>query len=109
MRKVIIAFSVLFFLIPATGILQSTANAEKDIPSYAKWGRLAMKKTMEKYPDADIIDYLHKGKEVKEHSTVEKFKLWLKGDDREFGVFINIEFNTASEKIMNITFKETPN
>lgn len=111
MRKLILFLTVLFLLIPAINAapnyLPNTASAEKDVPSYAKWGRLAMTKTTEKYPDANIIDYLHKGKNVKNNSTVEKFKLWLRENDKEFGVFITIEFNTASEKIMKITFKET--
>lgn len=85
-----------------------TANAQhKPIPPYAKFGKLAMEKTHEKYPNAKIIDYLHIGRITGPHSSTEKFKLWLKDNSREFGVFVNIEFNNKTEKVMNITFKET--
>lgn len=79
----------------------------EEIPPYAKWGRLAMKETKEKYPEAAIIDYLHIGKTVENEKTTEKFKLWLRGKDKEFGVFININYNTATEKVLEITMEET--
>ncbi|MFB4168954.1 YqzG/YhdC family protein [Virgibacillus sp. JSM 102003] len=110
MRLLLISFSV-FLLLSPTNLgaypLQQIAVAEKDIPSYAKWGRMAMKETKAKYPNAAIIDYLHRGRETKDGSTIEKFKLWLKEDNREFGVFINIEFNTETEKVIDITFRES--
>jgi hypothetical protein len=84
------------------------ANAQqKPIPHYAKWGTLAMEKTQEKYPNAKIIDYLHIGRITGSHSSTENFKLWLKENSREFGVFVHIEFNNKTEKVMRITFKET--
>nr|WP_244440954.1 YqzG/YhdC family protein [Neobacillus jeddahensis] len=82
-------------------------NAQKPIPPYAKWGTLAMKKTHERYPHADIIDYLHIGRRSGPRTSTERFKLWLKDNKKEFGVFINIEFNTQTEKVVKITFKET--
>lgn len=110
MRLLLISFSVILLLF-STNLeafpVQQSASAEKDIPSYAKWGRMAMKETKAKYPDADIIDYLHRGSETKDGSTIEKFKLWLKENDKEFGVFINIEFNTKTDKVINITFRES--
>ncbi|SDQ10927.1 Protein of unknown function [Virgibacillus subterraneus] len=110
MRLLLISFSV-FLLLFSSNLeafpVQQIAVAEKDIPSYAKWGRMAMKETQAKYPNADIIDYLHRGRETKEGSTIEKFKLWLKENDKEFGVFINIEFNTETEKVIDITFRES--
>ncbi|WP_438318929.1 DUF3889 domain-containing protein [Sporosarcina sp. FA9] len=45
--------------------------------------------------------------EIKEHSVIEKFKLWLRDGDHEFGVFVRIEYSTETEKVMNIQFKET--
>lgn len=87
----------------------STAFAQqKPIPPYAKWGQLAVKETQKKYPNARVVDYLHIGKVSGEHSSKEKFKLWLKGTQKEFGVFVDIEFNNETEKVINITLKETP-
>jgi hypothetical protein len=81
---------------------------EDGVPSYAKWGQLAVKETKSRYPNAKVIDYLHIGKETKsETTTLEKFKLWLKEDKREFGVFIDIEYNTETDELINISFEET--
>ncbi|MEH7354042.1 DUF3889 domain-containing protein [Neobacillus drentensis] len=87
--------------------LNTAIAQQKPIPPYAKWGTLAMEKTHEKYPNAKIIDYLHIGRISGPHSTTEKFKLWLKDNSREFGVFVNIEFNNKTEKVIKVTFKET--
>ncbi|MGF9966961.1 YqzG/YhdC family protein [Bacillus rhizoplanae] len=79
-------------------------------PPYAKWGKLAVQQTKEKYPQADIIDYLHIGRRPKTVNTsVEKFKLWLRDKNgKEFGVFVDVEFETNTEKFITIHFKETP-
>ena len=82
-------------------------NAQQEAPAYAKWGILAMKETQKRYPDAKIIDYLHQGSELKEIVTIEKFKLWLKNGDKEFGVFVSIVFVTKTEKLVMIEFQET--
>ena len=57
--------------------------------------------------DATIIDYLHEGSESKGDSTIEKFKLWLKDGDHEFGVFVRIEYISATEEVVVINFQET--
>jgi hypothetical protein len=81
--------------------------AQQEVPPYAKWGQIALKKTKEKYPQADIVDYLHIGKEKgTEHST-EKFKLWLKEDSKEFGVLVDIKFHNETEQIIDINYTET--
>ncbi|WP_042220920.1 YqzG/YhdC family protein [Oceanobacillus manasiensis] len=76
-------------------------------PAYAKWGKIAMKETKAKYPNADIIDYLHEGSRKNGDSEVEMFKLWLKQDNKEFGVYVNIEYKPETEEVTSITFKET--
>ncbi|MEG0471335.1 MAG: DUF3889 domain-containing protein [Solibacillus sp.] len=80
---------------------------EKEVPAYAKWGGIAMQKTKEKYPKASIIDYLHIGREEELNISTEKFKLWLREGDREFGVFIDITFDRQTEQIINITLTKT--
>lgn len=111
MRKLLIGLfaTIIFFsasVIPLN-LLNTAIAQQKPIPPYAKWGTLAMEKTHEKYPNAKIIDYLHIGRISGPHSTTEKFKLWLKDNSREFGVFVNIEFNNKTEKVIKVTFKET--
>ncbi len=81
---------------------------EMTTPAYAKWGRLAMQKIMAKYPTADVIDYLHIGREVGTVTSVEKFKLWLRAEDnREFGVYVDIIFNNQTEEVVDIKYTET--
>lgn len=76
-------------------------------PEYAKWGRIAMQQASDKY-HASIIDYKHIGRSiVKAGVAEEKFKLWLRDNDREFGVLITIQFYTANDQIITIRFEET--
>lgn len=82
-------------------------HAQKIEPLYAKWGIITLKKTKEKYPNSQIIDYLHIGREEKLSTSIEKFKLRLREDNREFSVFVYIEFITKTEEIVHITFRET--
>lgn len=57
---------LLLLCLPAVLIQgQSQAAAEARVQSYEEYGRVAMKKTMEKYPGAQITDYLHVGEEDK--------------------------------------------
>lgn len=89
-------------------IIETAYAQQKPIPPYAKWGVLALKKTKEKYPNAKVIDYLHIGRVAGPNTSTEKFKLWLKDNQKEFGVFVDIEFANKTEDVVNITFKETP-
>lgn len=111
MKKLLISIYVtVFFFSGSMNPLTSfnTAHAQqKPIPPYAKWGTLALQKTQEKYPQAKIIDYLHIGRTSGPQSSIEKFKLWLKENGKEFGVYINIEFNNETEKVLKVTFEET--
>ena len=107
MRKTFLALGIFTIVNAAPTLIPTIAHAQQEIPAYAKWGRLAMQETQSKYPHANIIDYLHEGSELKGNSTVEKFKLWLRDADHEFGVFVRIEYATDTEKVIAITFQET--
>ncbi|WP_237582641.1 DUF3889 domain-containing protein [Pontibacillus yanchengensis] len=93
------------FAIPSSQPYQSV-GAQPEVPSYAKWGRMAVKKTQEKYPNAKVKDYLHIGKSSKNGTSVEQFKLWVKEDDKEFPVYVDIEFETKTDKFISITIKK---
>ena len=86
--------------------LETVVHAERPTPPYAKWGNIAVEKTKEKYPDAEVVDYLHVGQEDRGNHSIEKFKLWLKDKDKEFGVLVHIEFNKSTEQLVDITYKE---
>ena len=66
-----------------------------------------MKTAKEKYPKADIIDYLHIGRVDRDDVSTEKFKLWLKEDGKEFGLFIDIDFYRSNEQVKQIHVKKS--
>lgn len=108
MRKIFLALGMFIFIYSAALQFPISAHAQQEIPSYAKWSRLAIKETQLKYPNANIIDYLHKGSESKKDSTFETFKLWLRDHhNNEFGVFVRVEYNTKTDSLINIEFQET--
>lgn len=110
MKKLVKIFFVLFVIF-CMELKVNRVNAQQVYePPYAKWGKIAVEKTKEQYPQADVIDYLHIGRERKSPAiSIEKFKLWLRVKDgsREFGVFVNVEFESSTEKYVGITYRET--
>lgn len=107
MRNLLVVLGVVITINSALTHIPSIAHTQEEIPAYAKWGRLAVKEVQSKYPDATVIDYLHEGSETKGDTTIEKFKLWLKDSDKEFGVFVHITYTTETEEIVNVEFQET--
>lgn len=106
----------LFLIVGAfalVGVIAIPTNTPSDnhpqieIPAYAKWSKIVINETQLKYPNANIIDYLHEGSELNENTTIENFKLWLKDHNNEFGVFVTITYITETEEIVNIAFRET--
>ena len=107
MRNLFVVLGVVITINSALTHIPSIAHTQEEIPAYAKWGRFAVKEVQSKYPDATVIDYLHEGSETKGDTTIEKFKLWLKDSDKEFGVFVHIAYTTETEEIVNVEFRET--
>ena len=107
LRIIFIALGIFTIVNSAPVHIQMLANAQTEVPAYAKWGKLAVQETQAKYPTANIIDYLHEGSEPNGDSTIEKFKLWLKDGHNEFGVFVRIEYSTETEQVINIELQES--
>lgn len=107
MLKALITVGIFLTVNSAPIYMPTTVPTTQETPAYAKWGTLAINETKSKYPNASIIDYLHQGRETNERSTIEKFKLWLKDGDHEFGVFVTIEYTTDTEEVVNIKLQET--
>ncbi|MDR0140248.1 DUF3889 domain-containing protein [Metabacillus idriensis] len=82
------------------------AHAETKVLSYEEFGRVAMRKTMEKYPDAQITDYLHVGKKRKAATSIETFKLTLKEKNKTFQLFVFVEYNEKTKKVVKVTFEK---
>ncbi|MFC4411103.1 YqzG/YhdC family protein [Chungangia koreensis] len=106
-------FSAAMILLSLFGhdIILPVSKMVSDIqePAYAKWGRIALEQAKERYPNAEIIDYLHVGRRDMDDTAMETFKLWIRESEREFGVFVMIEFNPENDSIKRIEFIETQN
>lgn len=105
-RDLCIAFGIILVGASTVASVSFQAAAQSEVPSYAKWSRLAIKETQIKYPQANVVDYLHIGSESERGATVEKFRLWLKDGNREFGVLVNVRYAPETDKLINIEFQE---
>ena len=102
----------------ALGVLLSNGSGTSDVPvatptkfevpAYAKWSRLAIKQTMLKYPHADITDYLHIVTHSEKVTSEEKFQMWLKEEEREFGVLVTVTYSAETGEFIRIDFQELP-
>ena len=107
-RKIFFTLAILIAGVSVPTGLSIIVNAQEAVPAYAKWGKLAVMETQSKYPNASIIDYLYEGRVTKENSTIERFKLWIKDNNKEFGVFVRIEYTTSTGELIKIELQETP-
>jgi len=106
MKKLVIALGIIASTQTIAQQIPTIAPTQQEIPTYAKWGQFAMKETKSKYPNASIIDYLYEGSDLKENSTTEKFRLWLRDNDKEFGVSVKVEYTTETEELVNIQIEK---
>ncbi|HGH7175879.1 TPA: DUF3889 domain-containing protein [Bacillus wiedmannii] len=108
MKKLLKRVVLVILLITTCSNIYTSTLIVHAQPPYAKWGKLAVEKTKEQYPKAEIIDYLHIGRKPKTiQITVEKFKLWLREDGKEYGVFVDVEFETKTDKFIKMSFQKT--
>lgn len=108
MKRFFVRTAFIFFLITTCSNIYTDPCIVHAQPPYAKWGKLAVEKTKEQYPKAEIIDYLHIGRQPKTvQITVEKFKLWLREGGKEYGVFVDVEFDTKTEEFLKMSFQKT--
>jgi hypothetical protein len=97
---------LIFCLAGSTTAFSVHAHAETKVLSYEEYGRIAMRKTMEKYPGAQITDYLHVGKKRKKETSIETFKLTLKEKNKTFQVLVLVEYNEKTKKVVKVTFEK---
>lgn len=109
MQKIIVAVGILASTQLDTTQIQTIAPTQQEIPAYAKWGKIAIKETQSKYPNALIIDYLFEGSEAREDSTIENFRLWLKENNQEFAVSVKIEHTTETNELVDIQIQKASN
>jgi hypothetical protein len=109
MKKLLVCLMILigFNCSQLTYVNHTAFAQQKPIPPYAKWSKVAIDKTKEKYPNAQVVDYLYVGRKNGDTTTTEKFKLWLKENQKEFGVYVDIEFTKQTEQVVNVTYTET--
>ncbi|WP_102026557.1 DUF3889 domain-containing protein [Salirhabdus sp. Marseille-P4669] len=106
-KKLVLLFCIFAFgLLPYAYSAEQVAAYENKAPDYVKWGKIAVKETSTKYPQSNIVDYLHLGREKNKTYSVEKFKFILNNDGKDFAVFVNVTFHNETEKVKDITFQE---
>jgi len=106
LRKFFVMLGISLVLFAVSSHIPTSVFAQQEISAHAQWGKVAIKETQAKYPQAKILDYLHEGSEVKGDTTIEKFKLWIKLSDKEFGVQVRIKYVTNTNKLVKVEFQE---
>ncbi|MFD2331254.1 DUF3889 domain-containing protein [Cohnella sp. GCM10020058] len=92
-----------------TGLALRAGHADAADTSYHKWSLIAIAETKDKYPKAALVDYSHIGRtQLGGGLSEEKFKLWLRQADREFGVFVTVRFSDAEDRLVSVAMSETP-
>ncbi|SHE09714.1 Uncharacterised protein [Chlamydia abortus] len=81
-------------------------NAERNVPEYAKWGNLAMREASKK--GYQILDYKYVGKQKINPTVTEQiFKFWVKKAGKPMGLYVSLRYETATERVLNIDYRET--
>ncbi|MBB3126063.1 hypothetical protein FHS19_000717 [Paenibacillus rhizosphaerae] len=76
-------------------------------PPYAKWGLIAVKEAQKKY-NSEITDYLHVGRiNLSPTEAEETFKLLLSRQGMPAAVLATVRFNTVTERLISIKFRDT--
>ncbi|WP_179280992.1 DUF3889 domain-containing protein [Paenibacillus sp. XY044] len=76
-------------------------------PPYAKWGLIAVKEAQKKY-NSEISDYQHIGRiNLSPTEAEETFKLLLNRQGAPAAVIVTVRFNTVTERLITIKFRET--
>ncbi|WP_223068140.1 DUF3889 domain-containing protein [Paenibacillus caui] len=105
---ILLGNKVSFLLLHLFTAAAITSSPSSDDPSYAKWGQLAVQKAKSQY-EASVIDYLHIGRyKISPSIDEERFKLWLRKNGREFGVYVFIRLDSSTEEFISIRFQQTP-
>jgi hypothetical protein len=87
-----------------TRINTSTSIEEKD---YAKWGKLAIEETKQKYPDSRVSDYQYDTRMINPDGTiVDYFDFTVYQDNSKRLVKVGVA-HTEDDKLIDIKFEET--
>ncbi|WP_226677308.1 DUF3889 domain-containing protein [Rossellomorea aquimaris] len=100
MKKVIVIFSTVFFL-----LFSSQVNAEQG--DYKKFGRIATAVIKEDYPGQPVKDYQYQGrKKMSENKVSDAFEFTVQENDAEKKVIVIVVHDLDNEKVLNISVKE---
>lgn len=100
--------SLIYMLVGAIFAIAVPAAAHAE-PAYAKYGRIAMQETANRYPDADIIDYKYEGHFAAGAMAEERFRLWLRGGMSEFGVRVHVFVAEDTGQVRDVRIEELRN
>ncbi|REK76601.1 DUF3889 domain-containing protein [Paenibacillus paeoniae] len=101
-------FLLLSIASPDTQAAVEPIAVQAAAPAYAKWGKLAMEETAKVYRDASIVDYKYEGRfGSTEGVAEERFLLWLRQGDRQFGVRVSLKIQLETENVLTVKLTET--
>ncbi|AJY77910.1 hypothetical protein VN24_21325 [Paenibacillus beijingensis] len=93
---------MLIWAVPALWAVPSISSAE---PSYARFGRIAVKETIAKY-GAEVVDYRYDGRfPLPDDMAEERFRLWLRKENREFGVTVHMTIVPSTNRLVSIRWE----
>ena len=88
-------------------LLIPVSHVGAELPSYAKWGKVAIEETTKKYPEQNVTDYRYDGKvfisDVREQYNFE-FTLKTNGQSREIRVYVLV--NPKSDQLIDVLYDE---
>ncbi|TCP29291.1 uncharacterized protein DUF3889 [Scopulibacillus darangshiensis] len=74
---------------------------------YEKWGRIAVEKTKERYPDSAVSDYDYEGHEkIADNVAADWFEFELKRGQKERMVKVRVKYSPETNKLISVDFYE---
>ncbi|MBS4196329.1 DUF3889 domain-containing protein [Lederbergia citri] len=81
--------------------------AQQQELSYEKWGRVAIEKLKERYPNEEISDYLFAGsKKISEKEVVDTFLFVVIKNGKEVEVRVKISYNPKTNQVISSNIQE---
>ena len=107
MRKTFIALGIFLTVNTVLTHIPSTVQAQQKSRPTQNGERSPLKKPKQNTLTQILLTTCMKVVKLEGNSTIEKFKLWLRDGEKEFGVFVRIEYTTQTEAVVNIDLQET--
>ncbi|MFC7395400.1 DUF3889 domain-containing protein [Scopulibacillus cellulosilyticus] len=95
------------FIITCCFFVLSFPNEAYLQTDYAKWGKIALEKTKERYPDSNVSDYAYMGHEkIADNVAADWFEFQLKRDGKTKSLKVRVTYSSETDKLIDINFFE---